>query len=583
MLSMKSFRGRMIRLVLIAVISISVIVIALAVGTSAHTILTKSKQLALKQEETISNQIEHNLDSVYQLGRITRDNGVVYQDTRYPADEIKNYMAFTNTVYGTLLDLEKMNQNIDYIAVLKQEDQTIKYVGYPWTADRVKLYNELENNYLEADDTIYEDMLVNISEDIFEDNKNIINFFFPIYDEEKLYKEIGLVCIGIEEKVLSQNFDDTFMVNTCIIDQNNRVLAAKSPDIIGTEVETGKKYDQKPGIEFEQGRYILTNTIGSYQWLLQAEIPVYHLLEDSLRSIIFLLLFVIVFCALAVVVCVRITNDLYKPIRDIQKRMESFAEGDMSIRMNVEYDEDEFNTMARCFNKMVEDIEQLMETSKEEQEQMKQIELNALQSQIKPHFLYNTLECIHWQALMDGDKKVSNLVKALATYYRLCLSKGQDLVTLEQEIEHIRNYLIIQNTRYSDIVECEMDIPNEYYSLAIPKMTLQPLVENCIYHGIKVKEGNKGIISLKVREDNSCMVISVVDNGVGMSEEQIKQINETISVFDEKYGYGIRNVHKRLEILYGIGYGLKYFKNEYGGTTVEIRLPKAKEAGGENA
>lgn len=222
---------------------------------------------------------------------------------------------------------------------------------------------------------------------------------------------------------------------------------------------------------------------------------------------------------------------------------------------------------------MMEKIICLMEQVKEEQRQMDQIRFEALQSQIQPHFLYNTLDCIHWQAAIDGNREISNLVKALASYYRICLSKGREVITLMEELDHIRNYLYIQQMRYGDILTYEIEDPKELGNTRIPKLTLQPLVENSIYHGIKVKDGKQGHVTIRAEKSLSDTKIIVEDSGNGMAEEQILQMNRYISEYDEEMGYGVRNVNRRIELLYGENYGLYYKSNTSGGITVEILIP----------
>lgn len=208
-----------------------------------------------------------------------------------------------------------------------------------------------------------------------------------------------------------------------------------------------------------------------------------------------------------------------------------------------------------------------------EQHQIEQIRFNALQSQIQPHFLYNTLECIHWQAMADGNKAISTLVMALAKYYRICLSKGHDVIPLKLEIEHVKNYLIIQNMRYDNLIRSEIRIGEGCEEAMIPKLTLQPLVENSIYHGIKIKEGKEGSIFLSARREENVVLITLADTGAGMTLAQIDAMNQQLSEYDESFGYGVRNVNKRIQLLYGKEYGLCYLPNEYGGVTVEIQIP----------
>ena len=225
----------------------------------------------------------------------------------------------------------------------------------------------------------------------------------------------------------------------------------------------------------------------------------------------------------------------------------------------------------------MDDIQQLMAEVVEEQRQTDQIRLNALQSQIQPHFLYNTLDCIHWQACADGNKETSELVMALARYYRICLSKGKDVIPLKQELEHIRCYLVIQNKRYGDIVQYDILVDDALADVKIPKLTLQPLVENAIYHGIRIKEGLSGAVRVEAEQQEGKVLLQVIDSGKGMSKEQIEEMNNSISNYDEEFGYGVRNVNRRIELTFGNEYGLYYRINEAGGVTVEILLPETYE------
>jgi two-component system sensor histidine kinase YesM len=228
------------------------------------------------------------------------------------------------------------------------------------------------------------------------------------------------------------------------------------------------------------------------------------------------------------------------------------------------YNEQDFNFLSEGFNEMTSSIKSFIDVIHRQEQENIEIHLKALQSLIKPHFLYNALECIHWQALMEGAPEASKMIIALSRYYRLCLSNGEDVVSLTQELENTESYVVIQNMRFDNIVSVEWNIPEELRCLEIPKITLQPLVENAIYHGIKPVDDRKGHILISAQRGNGTLIITVKDDGIGMSQESVERLNSTIGQFINDGSYGVKNVHKRLELRYGTGYGLYYEKNEMG-------------------
>lgn len=289
-----------------------------------------------------------------------------------------------------------------------------------------------------------------------------------------------------------------------------------------------------------------------------------------------LLIFIALLTLGAIWVIGRLIRQFYRPINTVVNTMGAVEEGRLDMRIDTqrlrESDPDS-RKLAEGFNSMMDKINLLMVQVKEEQHQMEQIRFNALQSQIKPHFLYNALECIHWQAVADKNKKISVLVKALAQYYRICLSKGKEIIPLSLELEHVKAYMTIQQMRYGDIIEMELFVPERLKEIQIPKMTLQPLVENSIYHGIRVKEGKKGKVEIAAQTEGKNVWLTVSDSGTGMEKEEIMEMNRSLSIHDDSFGYGVRNVNKRIELLFGRPYGLKFEANDKGGVRVIICLP----------
>ncbi len=240
---------------------------------------------------------------------------------------------------------------------------------------------------------------------------------------------------------------------------------------------------------------------------------------------------------------------------------------------------DSFNQMLRNTSHYIRQLEEEKQRVKTEQSQKRKAEFKALQAQIQPHFLYNTLESIHWKAEEAQAQEISDMVQALATFFRINLSRGKELISLRDEIAHVESYLRIQQIRYGNQLEYEIQVQEEILDSVLPKLILQPLVENSIYHGIREKEG-EGMIGITGRKaENGDILLCVEDNGVGILPEQLKNLQEKL-VSGEKVhqeGYGIFNVNQRIQLNYGVPYGLSIWSQAGKGTKVEIRMPYTPE------
>ena len=214
----------------------------------------------------------------------------------------------------------------------------------------------------------------------------------------------------------------------------------------------------------------------------------------------------------------------------------------------------------------------LMEQNVEEQRQKRKSELRALQAQINPHFLYNTLDSIIWMAEWGKTKEVVLMTSSLAKLLRQSISNQNELVRVEEEVEYTRSYLTIQKMRYKDKLEYDIQVSPEVLGQKIPKLVLQPLVENAIYHGIKYKEG-KGIVQIEGWIEQKELILRISDDGIGMTEEQLAKIFEKRETDIRKNGVGVLNVHERIQLYYGKDYGLRFSSTLGEGTVVEVRIP----------
>ena len=219
------------------------------------------------------------------------------------------------------------------------------------------------------------------------------------------------------------------------------------------------------------------------------------------------------------------------------------------------------------FNRLLRQVQQ-------EQIQLRKTEFLVLQSQINPHFLYNTLDAITWLAESGEQEAVVKMVGSLSEFFRTSLNDGKDIVTVAEDVHHIRSYLAIQKVRYQDILEYEVDVPDRFDKVLIPKLTLQPLIENALYHGIKNKRGG-GRIRIEAYEEEGDLFIRVTDDGVGMNEERLCQVRDGIreGAPEEKGIYGLYNVNERIRLHFGEPYGITIESTEGTGTVAMVRLP----------
>ena len=265
---------------------------------------------------------------------------------------------------------------------------------------------------------------------------------------------------------------------------------------------------------------------------------------------------------------------LGRPLRGLASAMESFESDADHFAYKPVGGTREVQELSDSFEHMVLRIQELMTTVREEEINLRKTELKALQAQINPHFLYNTLDSIAWMCEQGRNADAVRMVHALARLFRISISRGHELIPIAKEIEHAESYLQIQMYRYKNQFTYDFDVDPDCLGYYCNKITLQPIIENSINHGLDLMV-DEGRIDVLVRQDGDDIVFSVRDNGVGMSEEQIEAIMQHGPT--DRTGIGIKNVNDRLKIYFGKSYGLHITSEPDIGTCVEIRMPKIKE------
>ena len=349
-------------------------------------------------------------------------------------------------------------------------------------------------------------------------------------------------------------------------------------DDIKRNLDEGNQYDEN--IEMlDNNIYILTELIqDDIQYYIYYQTMTIEQLKISLNEQVesFIALFAgIGFSIVVIVVMVTayVLNSVTRPVRELSEATKKIAGGDFSTRVTVG-SKDEIGTLADSVNEMTERLEDFVEKIKEDERKMRHTELRLLQEQINPHFLYNTLDTIVWLVEGNATDKAVNMVVSLSDFFRIVLSKGKEIITLREEEQHIRSYLEIQQVRYRDILEYDIQIPKELYQYKILKLTLQPLVENSLYHGIKTKRG-KGTIYVTGRLENDKIYLDVKDTGVGMNEAELASLRSKISkpCKETDSGFGLANVNERIRMNFGPEYGMTIDSKQGEGTWVQIVIP----------
>ncbi|MBO5208179.1 MAG: sensor histidine kinase [Lachnospiraceae bacterium] len=350
-------------------------------------------------------------------------------------------------------------------------------------------------------------------------------------------------------------------------------------DDIKVNLDEGSRYDEN--IEMlDNNIYILTELIqDDIQYYIYYQTQSIENLKVQLNSrvqqfIIIWLVVLLVIIVGVVIVAVVLSDSITKPIRKLCDVTKQISEGDFSVRAETTT-KDEVSQLTESINEMSEHLEIMVNQIKEDERKMRYAELRLLQEQINPHFLYNTLDTIVWLIEGNSSEQAVDMVMSLSAFFRLVLSHGQEFISIKEEELHIRSYLEIQQVRYHDILDYEIAIDPQLYPYKILKLTLQPLVENALYHGIKYKRA-KGKITISgsmiQEEGENKICLLVEDNGVGMEPEELERLQKEITrpCKETESGFGLANVNERIRMNFGMEYGMTIMSKKGEGTKVQV-------------
>lgn len=368
----------------------------------------------------------------------------------------------------------------------------------------------------------------------------------------------------------------------------NRILRLLSTleqrvDDIDANVKEGGHYDENIQM-FNMDISIITQLIQDtiQQYIYESATEMENVRKEvNAHVIIFIRIMLVLFAVmlmLSLILSRYMTDKVIEPIDAMCEATEFYAAGDFSKKLEVK-NENELDVLANSFNKMGDDIEKLIDAVGEEQKEKQSLEMKLLTAEINPHFLYNTLDTIVWLTEAGDDEEAVKILTYLSDFFRVSLSNGRDVITVGEEETHINSYLAIQKVRFSDVMDYEISIDEEIKGCQMVKMTLQPLVENAIYHGVR-NQRKKGIIQVRGRAQGNYMIFTVADTGKGMTPGELDDFRQRLVTGEpaqgtEGHGFGVANVVSRLRLYYGKDMDISVRSYEGHGTEIKLVLPKS--------
>ncbi len=397
-------------------------------------------------------------------------------------------------------------------------------------------------------------------------------------------KPIGLLILNVEENVLSRYYEKAQGIgNTIYIVDNHGVIISHTDKtlldkkmILPAQFMKAIDNDKQNNLILRKnGHQILVTfcKLPRTNWIIVEEIPLAKLLAP-ISAMAFLTVVIFLACiSMAFVIAYWVAQRISLPIKSLFKLTKEIAKGNLMVSATVQT-EDEIGELSRGFNRMVITINQLLEGIRQEEKLKRLAELDFLKAQINPHFLYNTLNSIKCSISLNDKDTAEEMMLSFIRLLKKIFHHENEFVTVREEIDMIKDYIQIMSFRYGDKFDVVYRIPEEVQNLKILKMTLQPIIENSIFHGIEPKKG-RGCITVEAKVENDQLQLVITDDGVGMTSEQAASV-----LFQDKAELertfnkvGIKNVHERITLYFGNHYGVKIFSSIGIGTTVEVRMP----------
>ncbi|MEF2966425.1 sensor histidine kinase [Paenibacillus sp. M1] len=395
-------------------------------------------------------------------------------------------------------------------------------------------------------------------------------------------QDIGMIVIDVDIRLFDgiiQPLNTVTHGDTLIVDEHGKVVFNNDPeqlgkDLTGSPLLTGASNGLRGNFRLNIGGepYIAVYSVSENTgWKTLVTIPLKELLAPMKQSRDAMMIMTLSILAFALLVAIIISYALTKPLKRTVQLMKQVQRGKLDVQVSVKYN-DEIGMLGSHFNRMIGRIQDLLQEVYETEKSKQKADMLALQNQINPHFIYNTLESIRMLAELNDDDRVAELTYLLGLLLRYSITRSDEIVTVERELAHVENYLQLLQIRFPGKIGYRILVPETYYPLPIIKLIFQPIVENAIFHGLE-KQTESGNITIEAWNERDDVIFSIHDNGVGMDEETLASLNMSLKDGKtDKFGIGLRNVNERVRLHYGENSGLTVGSEPGEGTTVVLRI-----------
>lgn len=535
-------------------------------------------QKTIANFQQIITQTNKGIDAtLYSYEKMTQNvivSDAIQENLRAIQSGEVSYESASQSIQDALSVITLSEESINSIQIIPKDKKTINYI--------------FSSNYVDfmlLNSTSYESIKETVWYDAVKDTKGQIVWLSEILRPKiKKYgmqtrvfsafrkindldtgQELAYLLVNVDERKIHHVMKDLQLGDNSqvyLVDENKRIISNKDTELIGN-------YFDIESVDLT--KYIIVRDKSEEtNWEIISVIPKDEY-KRELRTFNTMFIYLALIAILAItVLSYSISKGVTAPINVLIKGMDKVKRGKFDTIIEVKQ-ENELGELADHFNKMAQELNFFVKKVYVQELNRREVELKAVQAQLNPHFLYNTLDTIYWKLVLDGNEKVGDLVVSLSEILRYSINSDTEFVSVEEDAQQINNYLQIQKSRFEDQIQFEVDIDPDILNYKIPKLIIQPLVENAIIHGFKNFD-QKGHVTVLGYKDQNALFFEVIDDGVGMSEETIQCVLSKAPNQKEKSGFGIDVVNKRIKILYGDDYGIHIKSNINEGTRMTVKL-----------